>query len=203
MIKKMILLSVMSQCLMTGAPMKAEAVVVSTHSFANCNFVDTGQKLCYNATGPVACPAPGAALAQDGTYTTGAAQQGYTIHNYGGGLVTVDDRTGLMWVTDSGAATYSWTDALASCENLVFASYSDWRLPNARELMSLVDYGVSAGPTLSAAFFPGTQANYYWTSSTYVQDPSLAWYVDFLAGYVNRDDKAGGANYARCVRGGP
>lgn len=203
MIKKLILLGSLAQSLAAGAAAPAGAAVVSTHSFANCGFADTGQKLCYNATGPIACPAAGAALAQDGTYTPGAAQQGYTIHNFGGALATVDNRTGLMWVTNSGAATYNWADALASCENLVFASYSDWRLPNVRELMSLVDYGKGSGPTISAASFTGTQANYYWTSTTYVQDVSLAWYVDFVAGYVHRDDKAGGANHARCVRGGP
>jgi hypothetical protein len=178
-------------------------MVVSTHSFAGCNFVDTGQKLCYNATGPVLCPAPGAALAQDGSYVPGAAQPSYTIYDAGGAMVTVDNRTGLMWVTNSGATTYSWAAALEGCENLFFASYSDWRLPNARELMSLVDYGTDPGPTIKSSFFPGTQANYYWTSTTYVQDPALAWYVDFSAGYLNRDDKVSGASHARCVRGGP
>jgi hypothetical protein len=192
---------------MLCAAMPALAVDVSTHSFANCGFPDTGQKTCYNATGLIACPAPGAALAQDGTYVPGAAQLGYTEYKVNGFFVTVDNRTGLTWITnpaDAGLdAAYTWTAALAACEGSNFAGFSDWRLPNVREMMSIVDYSNAAGPTLNAVFFPNTHSNYYWTSTSYVPDPTLAWYVDFSAGYVHMDNKTTGANNVRCVRGGP
>ena len=192
-------------CLGLGA-LPARAADVSTHSFANCGFPDTGQKTCYNATGLVACPAPDTALAQDGTYTAGFAQPSFTQNKIGAALVTVDNRTGLMWITnpaDAGMdATFTWPLALAGCEAGVFAGNTDWRLPNVRELMSLVDYSKSVGPTLNAVFFPNTHPNYYWTSTTYAPDPTLAWYVDFSAGYVHLDSKNNNASYARCVRGG-
>lgn len=191
---------------MIGTALPARAVDVSTRSFANCGFPDTGQKTCYDATGPVTCPAPGAALAQDGTYASGIAQPSYTENKVGTDLVTVDNRTGLMWITNPAAAgmdaTYTWALALAGCEASAFAGYSDWRLPNVRELMSIVDYSKGAGPTLNAAFFPNTHSNYYWTSTTYAPDPTLAWYVDFSAGYVHLDTKTNNASYVRCVRGG-
>ncbi len=206
MTKKNIYLSFLLPGLLFCAALPARAVDVSTHSFANCGFPDTGQKTCYNATGLVACPPPGDVLAQDGTYMPGLAQPSYTENKVGGVLVTVDNRTGLMWVTNPADAgmdmTYTWGLALAACEASVFAGYSDWRLPNTRELMSIADYSKSVGPTINAAFFPNTHSNYYWTATTYVPDPTLAWYVDFSAGYVHLDNKTNNASYARCVRGG-
>lgn len=206
MTKKNILLGSLFPCFMLCAAMPARAVDVSTRSFANCGFPDTGQTTCYDATGLIACPATGEALAQDATYSPGIGQPSYTENKTNGSFVTVDNRTGLMWITnplDAGMdATYTWTLALAACESSVFAGYTDWRLPNARELMSIVDYSKAAGPTLNAAFFPNTHSNYYWTSTTYAPDPALAWYVDFSAGYVHLDAKTNNASYVRCVRGG-
>lgn len=206
MIKKTTLLSLLFPCFLVGAAGPAHAVDVSTRSFAGCGFPDTGQKTCYDAAGLIACPAPGAALAQDGTYGPAIGQPSYTENKVGAAFVTVDNRTGLMWVTNPADAgmdvTYTWPLALAACEASSFAGYSDWRLPNARELMSIVDYSKSVGPTLNAAFFPNTHPNYYWTSTTYAPDPTLAWYVDFSAGYVHLDTKTNSASYARCVRGG-
>jgi hypothetical protein len=206
MIKKTTLFSILLPWFLLFAALPARAVNISTHSFAGCGFPDTGQKTCYDATGLIPCPAPGAALAQDGTYGSGVGQPSYTENKVSGVLVTVDNRTGLMWITnpaDAGMdATYTWPLALAACEASTFAGYSDWRLPNARELMSIVDYSKSVGPTLNAAFFPNTHSNYYWTSTSYAPDPTLAWYVDFSAGYVHLDTKTNNASYARCVRGG-
>ncbi len=206
MTKKNTLLSILFPSFLLCAAGPARAVDVSTHSFAGCGFPDTGQKTCYNATGPIACPPPGADLAQDGTYGPGIGQPSYTENKVSGALVTVDNRTGLMWITNPADAgmdkTYTWPLALAACEDSAFAGYSDWRLPNARELMSIVDYSKSVGPTLNAAFFPNTYPNYYWTSTSCAPDPTMAWYVDFSAGYVHGDTKTTNASYARCVRGG-
>ena len=48
-----------------------------------------------------------------------------------------------MWTKDAQQiqGTQKWQDALNSCKNLDFAGYTDWRLPNVRELLSLIDYG--------------------------------------------------------------
>jgi len=86
----------------------------------------------------------------------------------GDGTIT-DKNTGLMWLKyDSGYADFSdertgytktdgsmnWEEALDFCENLAFAGYSDWRLPDAKELHSIVDYSRSPDYTQSAAIDP-------------------------------------------------
>ncbi|MHC4432378.1 MAG: Lcl C-terminal domain-containing protein, partial [Planctomycetota bacterium] len=77
----------------------------------------------------------------------------------GNGTVT-DRATGLMWMkVDSGGlkagrnrdGKLNWQEALAWSENLQYAGYSDWRLPNVKELQSIVDYTRSPTTTNSAA----------------------------------------------------
>lgn len=116
------------------------------------------------------------------------------------GTIT-DEATGLMWMTaDSGLfkagdvnnGTLNWEDALAWCENLIFAGHNDWRLPNAKELQSIVDYNRSPDTTNSAAISPLFQTTeivnmaglkdwaYYWTSTHFGEDKSI--YLSFGRG---------------------
>lgn len=103
----------------------------------------------------------------------------------GNGTIS-DAATGLTWTaTDSGMAM-SWEDALAWAGDLVYAGHDDWRLPNAKELQSIVDYSRAPDPTdptadnTGAAIDPlftltniGTSADpdypYLWTSTTHVE----------------------------------
>ncbi len=168
---------------------------------------DTGQTLCYNGTGSIiTCPAPGVALAQDGSYNPAASQPSYTDNGNG---TTTDNQTGLMWVKAGNSAgcnngvALTWEAALNFCEGLTYAGYSDWRLPNRRELMSIVDY-TRISPTINTTFFPNTQSNWYWTSTTYKATTSFAWNVFFYDGTVSGGgDYKTGTSYVRCVRAGP
>ena len=94
---------------------------------------------------------------------------------------TVDDNaTGLMWQTEDSAEGMLWADALALCESLELAGHDDWRLPDAKELQSIVDYTRSPDTTDSAAIDPLFTAStitneagqpdyaFYWTSTTHV-----------------------------------
>jgi len=76
-----------------------------------------------------------------------------------------------MWVTnprtDAGfKGAQLWESALTSCavtlNGLVYAGYSDWRLPTVRELLSIVDYGAPAAPYIDSSAFPGIVATHYW-----------------------------------------
>ena len=95
----------------------------------------------------------------------------------GDGTVT-DTATGLMWM-QADAGPYTWESALAYAENAAGAGYDDWRLPNAKELESIVDYSRSPATTGSAAIDPlftstpitdeggGLNYPFYWASTTH------------------------------------
>jgi len=123
----------------------------------------------------------------------------------GDGTIT-DNATGLMWAKDgdgagcNSGATIAWAAAITWAEGLTFAGYSDWRLPNVKELMSIVDYG-TAGPSVDTTYFPNTKSNKYWSSTTYAGLTLFAWYVDFNSGLVLFDLKTN-TSYVRAVRAG-
>jgi hypothetical protein len=105
----------------------------------------------------------------------------------GNGTVT-DRATGLMWMKSDSGIPMNWQQALDYAENLKYAGYDDWRLPNAKELQSIVDYSRSPLTTRSAAIDPVFQAtsieSYYWTSTTHLDGPanmqgSAAVYIAF------------------------
>jgi hypothetical protein len=81
--------------------------------------------------------------------------------------------------------------------------FNDWRLPNADELQSIVDYGVIPGVTASidANWFSSTSGGAFWSASPYVSSYNFAWFVHFGAGVVDRTPREGSYS-VRLVRGG-
>jgi hypothetical protein len=73
--------------------------------------------------------------------------------------------------------------------------YRDWRLPTRRELLSIVDNG-RINPAIDSRYFPNTLADYYWTSSSYQDQPGQAWQVYFFYG----ESKPGEKSLPRPVR---
>ena len=112
---------------------------------------------------------------------------------------TVSDAvTGLVWQRQDDNQTRLWKDALAYCENLVFAGADTWRLPNVKELRSIVDDTVTQ-PGIDSSVFPNTKSTGYWTSTTRHGAPNFAWYIYFSKGLASTDMKTN-PNYVRCVR---
>src|SRR5439155_1031245 len=97
----------------------------------------------------------------------------------------------------------AFTEHVATLNAMNFAGHNDWRLPNIRELHSIVNYQ-SFNPTVSSAFndncAPGchpttcscTASGDYWSSTSSISDPSGAWYVGFLYGAVDAFGMSGG-----------
>jgi hypothetical protein len=80
----------------------------------------------------------------------------YGINNFtnnGNGTIS-DNATGLMWMQNDNAQAVNWENALVYAENFEFAGYSDWRLPDTKELQSIVDYSRSPAATSSPAINP-------------------------------------------------
>jgi len=76
---------------------------------------------------------------------------------------TVTDRaTGLVWQRRSVAGALRWADALAYCGELSLDGHRDWRLPNAKELHSIVDY--SRIPAIDPLFEFSDRLVYLWSS---------------------------------------
>lgn len=118
--------------------------------------------------------------------------------NNNNGTIT-DNATGLMWQQSDDGITRDWQNALSYAENLSLGNHSDWRLPNAKELQSIVDYSRSPSATNSPAIDPmfntstindpdGNPGHYpYFWASTTLQDgtnPYLAAvYIPFGKAY--------------------
>jgi len=96
----------------------------------------------------------------------------------GDGTVS-DQATGLMWAQADSSKTLNWGEALAYAESLRVAGHADWRLPNAKELQSIVDYtrapdaqdAARRGPAIERIFQITSDESYFWTSTTHLEGP--------------------------------
>jgi hypothetical protein len=136
---------------------------------------------------------------------------------------TVSDvKTGLVWkkcsegqtwnTNDKGcsesAISYAWQTALQRAENINKAiigqnlGKTDWRVPNIKELASLVEQQC-LNPPINISVFPtiASISTWYWSSSPHASDSNRAWTVYFYYGYGNSNNK-NDTGYIRLVRSG-
>jgi hypothetical protein len=90
---------------------------------------------------------------------------------------TISDRaTGLLWQRADSGKTHDWQSALSYCQGLKLAGRSDWRLPDAKELQSIVDYTRAPAVTNSAAIDPlfrvTDKESFFWSSTTHLDGPT-------------------------------
>lgn len=179
----------------------------------------TGQTICYDADGIViSCTGTG----QDGDKLKGVAWPEPRFTDNTDGTVT-DNLTGLIWLKNANCfGARNWTDALSYCNGLAHETCSltdgstagDWRLPNVKELQSLIDFAFSS-PALSddagtgqwtgatGSSFIGVQSEsfLYWSSTTYATNPNGAWGVYMYTGSAGSDYKVA-SSYVWPVRSG-
>ena len=92
----------------------------------------------------------------------------------------------------------TWAEAKEACEKLELAG-GGWRLPDIKELLSLVDYGRHR-PAIDPAF--ACESAWYWSSTAYAPSPAdYAWYVLFYHGNAYYNDRYY-LGFVRAVRGG-
>jgi len=192
-------------------------------------FPATGQTSCWDSVGN---RIPCAGTGHDGDIKAGA-ELSYTETTY----TVIDNNTQLEWMKQDwnqlGCESYpgnldhsclfTWDEAFAFVANLNannHGGHDDWRVPNVKELQSIVNYENFA-PAVSAEFHTGsfigcvpgctldacscTSNNPYWSSTSFEFVPDLAWNVDFFSGIVTTGGgttgKASG-KHVRAVRGG-
>lgn len=167
-----------------GAYMKtttSSAWAVRGVASAAAKTARTGQVTCHDAAGSaIACAGTG----QDGDLQTGVTWPSprFSLDSCGTPADTTDDvvtdnLTGLMWARQANLfGARAWTGALSDVGGLALCGHDDWRLPNQRELRSLIDYeqGV-VGNWLALQGFENVQAANtvpcYWTSTASSIDP--------------------------------
>jgi hypothetical protein len=179
-------------------------------------FPATGQTVCWDGSGTlVPC---------DGTGHDGDTQKGAALAYVDDGNGTMTDmNTGLVWEKQSQDGSvhdimkkYSWDGAFSQHVATLntppcFAGHCDWRVPNVKELVSLVDYGAYA-PAAAPVFFncgasctvltcSCTGNGAYWSSTSNEFDGMTAWVVTFGTGDVSLDS-LNNARSVRAVRGG-
>jgi hypothetical protein len=129
---------------------------------------------------------------------------------------TVNDlKTGLIWkqcsegqtgatCSDGATTVMTWQQALQVSQTLNttggYAGFTDWRLPNLKELRSLVEVRCYS-PSINSDIFPATRASVFWSSSPFAQVSGYAWVVHFNNGFSGYS----GRTYSfrvRLVRGG-
>ena len=166
----------------------------------------TGQTTCFEQLlgTPRACVGTG----EDGEKLAGAAWPAPRFQTNAGATVAADRLTGLIWPTNvqtpgpvgacfTGQAV-SWQGALdhVACLNTnAFLGRSDWRVPNRRELRSLIDYS-QTGPALPAGnpFLNVGFGGFFWSSTTDAAIPARAWTINMLDGSINGLDKQAAGN---------
>ncbi|MBL8173197.1 MAG: DUF1566 domain-containing protein [Bryobacterales bacterium] len=116
------------------------------------------------------------------------------------GTVT-DNRTGLIWQEVEAEDAMTWQEALDAAHNFDLGGFTDWRLPNIKELQSLHDE-TAVRPSISPMFFPTARAATYWSSTTQIsREADRAWSMDLTLGIVSYHPKMN-RQRVRLVRGG-
>jgi hypothetical protein len=176
----------------------------------------TGQTTCYDDNGTIIdCDGTG----QDGAIQAGAVWPDPRFIDHGDNTTT-DNLTGLMWANNAnllgtddadndtdgtaGDGAVTWQHALDYIKKLNsehYLNYTDWRLPNTRELRSLADYELY-GPALPLNYpFTNVQSDYYWSSTSGADDTVGAWIVGMYGGHVSYGYKTS-SNFVWPVRAG-
>ena len=113
--------------------------------------------------------------------------------------IVIDTKTGLQW-QDNSHPTAKYGNAVNYCYNLIHGGYSDWRLPNINEYITLTDY-TNHNPTVSREF-AYIYSDTYYISSTFYRNKDDIWMYNSGSGTVTvRDIYHFNSYNFFCVRG--
>ncbi len=221
--------SFLSLALLVGLGLSATAVQANepSPSCGASTFPATGQTTSF----PPLTKTTDAPVRDDGVVRAGGA---LSYRNNGDGTIT-DLNTGLMWeqkirdaVTAQGnhdvtrtflwdspaSSIWDWLEQVNTENGIGLAGFTDWRIPNVKELQSIVDFG-TFNPAVDPAFNNGpgigtchvaecslTNPTFYYSSTTDASSSLRAWAVDFAGGFAGTATKTATPLPVRAVRGG-
>ena len=166
----------------------------------------TGQNTCYDNSAEITCPAEQSAdfFGQDAYYASlgKCIMQSFTVQTLSDQKVILDNNTGLMWQQTMPSTTYTWAIAVSYCDGLIYAGYSDWRLPSPKEFYTISDNG-RYSPAFDKTYFPSitsSDSSKFWTSQESKSNTSKAYYVGYYSAYSQIEAKTTSYN-VMCVRG--
>jgi hypothetical protein len=189
-------------------------------------FPASGQTTAHMADRNDGIPDP-VSVPEDGTVRAGAA---LSYVDNGDGTIT-DLNTGLMWEKKSGDGglhdkgnryhwsgnrpedtIWDWLDDVNAEGGTGFAGYNDWRIPNVKELQSIIDYErfiFSVDPVFNTGCAPPctvttcscTASARYWSATSSAEYRHYAWIVSFYSGWAHIAAKSN-VFRVRAVRGG-
>jgi hypothetical protein len=142
----------------------------------------------------------------DGYWEKGVVAQNPRFIDKEDGTVT-DTLTNLTWTKSAQhfgiGVVMNWWDGITACNDLDFAGHDDWRMPNTREILSIMDYGY-----YNPALKPGHPfddipfgASPYWSSTTLAVKDLDAFHVPLKNATINHVNK-NETKYIWPVRGG-
>lgn len=105
--------------------------------------------------------------------------------------VVKDSITGLYWESWFDWSDYKYSEAVAYCSWLTLGWFNNWRIPNIKELTSIIDFDKNEPLVdttffqfendtyfMSSTFLPWSTTNYF-TVQTFVWNLDPYWHVDF------------------------
>ncbi|HNS45365.1 MAG TPA: DUF1566 domain-containing protein [Alphaproteobacteria bacterium] len=163
----------------------------------------SGQTQCYDDEAEVSCDSLDSAFyGQDAQYVAAGmcVPRSYSINGITPEEIVTDNYTRLDWQRTLSPNTYGWQEAIDYCAGLIYGGYEDWRLPNDRELESIINNGYDR-PAIDGGAFPHTPSSFFWSSRPNMDSlEEWAWGVDFGDATTRFGNK--GTKYSvRCVRG--
>lgn len=176
---------------------KAEIEYLKRNSISTTN-----QEKCYNSSGDEIDCQDDQFPGQDGSYQLGCPSSDRFIVNANG---TISDKcTNLMWqeVSQNG---FNWQESLTLAQESTHAGYSDWRVPNIKELSTIIDYSKIWDPPGNStngaidSIFKGVIGT-TWSSTTFKGNTAQAWYVHFQTGHVFYEVEKSHKRVVRLVR---
>lgn len=140
------------------------------------HFLATGLVSCFDSHGAVIeCAGSG----QDAEFSSGIPWPEPRFEQAGQDVI-LDRLTGLEWTGDAAPAEFplTWIESLAAVQEMNASrhlGHNDWRMPNRREMRSLISHGARSPALQKGHPFKGVIQNWYWTSTTSAMAPAYAW----------------------------